>query len=237
MWKAFKQQMRVQWNDIWQSCVLTAGIGAVGIIIFQIICFFQTDVEEYVPLGTIMAGIGMILFAMAFIMIQLPVYFRIEVSMGCIRKHFFWAFLAASLVQSFLIYGTVLLVHVGDRALSRVRQPGMKTVIEVMPYLLKWGLPAVIGIVVVSMLCGILVMRFGKYAYVFLWGVWMIACLGFPRVVDAVVEAPESVFGRIGREIVSFVVSVPLTAWGVAAAVFLAAALIGTYVILRKQPV
>lgn len=233
-----RKQFLIQKDDLIASAVIAAGAGLFGIFLLQIIYYLKPDAAaEYVPLGTILSGGFATFFAIAFIMVQLSVYFRLAISMGGVRKYFFWAFLAVTLIQNLAIYGIVLLVHMGDQFLNRRRYPNMEIVVDIGPYLLKWGVPVIVFVVIGSMFLGALGMRFGKYAYGIFWGLWMFACIVFPRIMGAAVDSPDSAFGRIGNTVIGICSGIPGSIWTIVMAAFACAAMLGTYRILRKSSI
>lgn len=233
-----RKQFLIQKDDLIASAVIAAGAGLFGIFLLQVIYYLKPDAAaEYVPLGTILSGGFATFFAIAFIMVQLSVYFRLAISMGGVRKYFFWAFLAVTLIQNLAIYGIVLLVHMGDQFLNRSRYPNMEIVVDIWPYLLKWGVPVIVFVVIGSMFLGALGMRFGKYAYGIFWGLWMFACIVFPRIMGAAVDSPDSAFGRIGNTVIDICSGIPGSIWTIVMAAFACAAMLGTYRILRKSSI
>lgn len=233
-----RKQFLIQKDDLIASAVIAAGAGLFGIFLLQVIYYLKPDAAaEYVPLGTILSGGFATFFAIAFIMVQLSVYFRLAISMGGVRKYFFWAFLAVTLIQNLAIYGIVLLVHMGDQFLNRSRYPNMEIVVDIGPYLLKWGVPVIVFVVIGSMFLGALGMRFGKYAYGIFWGLWMFACIVFPRIMGAAVDSPDSAFGRIGNTVIDICSGIPGSIWTIVMAAFACAAMLGTYRILRKSSI
>ena len=126
-----RKQFMIQKDDLIGGAVIAVGAGLFGTILLQIIYYLKPDAAtEYVPLGTLLAGMIAVIFAVAFIMVQFSLYFRLVISMGGVRKYFFWAFLAVSLIQSFVMYVIVLLTHLCDRFLNRSRYPEMKVVVD-----------------------------------------------------------------------------------------------------------
>lgn len=233
-----RKQFLIQKDDLIASALVAAGAGIFGVLLLQAIYYLKPDAAaEYVPLGTILSGGFATFFAIAFIMVQLSVYFRLTISMGGVRKYFFWAFLAVSLLQNLAIYGIVLLVHMGDQLLNRSRYPNMKIIVDIWPYLLKWGVPVIVFVVIGSMLLGALGMRFGKYAQGIFWVIWMTVCIVFPRIMGAAEEAPDSMLGRMGNAAMDFCKGVPENIWLAVLAVFSAAAMLGAYRILRKSSI
>ena len=75
---------------------LTAGIGIIGVIIYQIILGVEQEDGAYVPLGTILAAGTLLIMILALIMSEFAMYFNIEVSMGCTRGRFFFSFFLTS---------------------------------------------------------------------------------------------------------------------------------------------
>ena len=233
-----RKQFLIQKDDLIASALVAAGAGIFGVLLLQAIYYLKPDAAaEYVPLGTILSGGFATFFAIAFIMVQLSVYFRLTISMGGVWKYFFWAFLAVSLLQNLAIYGIVLLVHMGDQLLNRSRYPNMKIIVDIWPYLLKWGVPVIVFVVIGSMLLGALGMRFGKYAQGIFWVIWMTVCIVFPRIMGAAEEAPDSMLGRMGNAAMDFCKGVPENIWLAVLAVFSAAAMLGAYRILRKSSI
>lgn len=233
-----RKQFLIQKDDLIASVLIAAGAGIFGVLLLQVIYYLKPDAAaEYVPLGTILSGGFATFFAIAFIMVQLSVYFRLAISMGGVRKYFFWAFLAVTLIQNLAIYGIVLLVHMGDQFLNRSRHPNMRIIVDVWPYLLKWGVPVIVLVVIGSMFLGALGMRFGKYAQGIFWVLWMGICIVFPRIMGAAEDAPNSVFGRFGNTAIDFCKGIPESIWTAAIAIFSVAAMLGTYRILRKSSI
>lgn len=237
MIQVLKKQFCAFWFDGLWVIGLTAGLGIVGIILYQIILGTDKVDGPYVPLGTIIAAATALIMILALIMSAFGLYFNTEISMGCTRRRFFFSFFFVALVTGMAGYGLVLLVHLLENALNGALHPELTREVEMMPYLLRWGAPAVLLSVVWSMFLATLVLRFGKKAYWLLWAVWMILCIGFPRVVEAIAEAPNSVFGKIGGAAVKLFSGVPSGTWALAAAAACVAGLAGTYWFLRRQQV
>ncbi len=79
-----RKQFLIQKDDLIASAVIAAGAGLFGIFLLQVIYYLKPDAAaEYVPLGTILSGGFATFFAIAFIMVQLSVYFRLAVRRIC----------------------------------------------------------------------------------------------------------------------------------------------------------
>lgn len=238
MIQVFKRQNHVLWRDWAMEVGLIAGMGVFGIVLYQIILTLAKSARDaYVPLGTILAGFTATIFVFALIMTQFSIYFNIQISMGCTRKRFFVSFFAGSLFWSLAGYVTVLLVCLAENALNGSLHPQIPVKVNVFPYILRWGAPVMLLLTAVSVLLGAVLLRFGRRAYWIMFALWMILCIGFPRVMEAVDEAPDSVFGKLGNGIIDFVLSVPAGTWGIVMAAAVAAGLAGAYVLIRRQQV
>ena len=67
--------------------------------------------------------------------------------------------------------------------------------------------------------------------------VWIVLCLGFPQVMNAVEDAPNSIFGQIGGFFADLAETIPAGIWGLAGIAFVTMSLVISYLILRKQQV
>lgn len=232
-----KRQMRVVWRDWIWSFLLIFGVELFGAVLFYIIYRTDGEITGYFALGTMMAAIIAAIYAGLMIMLQVSICFNLEVSMGCTRKHFFVSYYLVSFVELLLNWGLMILLNVIDRRLSRWMYPELTEEVNYFPYLLKWELPVTAGIVTLGVFCGAVLMRFGKKAFWVLWCLWMILCIGGPRVWNAVEDAPGSVFGRIGTGIGMIVKAVPTDTWiGSILCISLLGA-VAAYLLLKRQQV
>lgn len=226
------------WQDwaFW-GAGLIPGMGIFGFVLYQILYVINKDIGAYVPLGTILAAFVAALFAGTLVITQLGLYFNIEVSMGCIRKHFFISYVLCAVIAGLVGWMYVLLICVAERALNGWLHPMQEVRVEILPYLLKWGMPVMLLVIAAALLCSTLLLRFGRWMRILLLTVWIVLCLGFPQVMNAVEEAPDSIFGQMGHFFTELTEKVPTGAWGLAGGTFIIAALTVSYLILRRQQV
>ncbi|MDO4323760.1 MAG: hypothetical protein Q4C61_14680 [Lachnospiraceae bacterium] len=237
MFETLKKQVRVLWSDwLWNLALLFGG-GVIGFVTFQIVLWRNPGMESYLTLGTIVGGTMAVFFIVIMIMSSIGIYFNVEVSMGCARKHFFGSYFIVSLIECLLGMGCLILLCTAENAGNTILHPGMKNEIDFLPYLLKWSVPAAVVLTVFSLLCGALMIRFGRKAYWILWAIWMAAVLGLPKITDAMSDAPDSVLGRLGNAVGAAVKAVPGTAWLPCMLAASAAGLAAAYVLLHRQQV
>lgn len=234
---SIKKQMRIQSSDMrWMFLILLGSI-IFGKILFVVIQHFDHEVDTYFPLGTIMGILVLVIVNGILVMVGISIYFNTQVSMGCTRKDFFISFYASEILWSVAGLAMLILFNVLDDKLSALMYPQMKNEIILLPYLLKWGLPVAVAVILVGGLCGALVMRFGRIAFWVLWGIWMVGCVLGPQIADAADEAPGSVFGLIGGGIKGVVMGISANIWMVLILVLCVVSVTVSWMILRKQQV
>ena len=235
MVQPLKRQCRVLWRDWLALCVgIVWGMGIFGFVLYQILLVFAEDTGAYVPLGTILAAFTGAIFAATLTITQMGLYFNVEVSMGCIRKHFFLSYTVCVCAASLFAAGMVILFCMAENALNGALHPELPVKLEILPYLLRWSAPAAILLVIATLFGGALILRFGRPARIALLTVWIIVCIGFPQMVNA---ASDSVLGRLANACIKAVSSVPAGAWGIIGVLFSIAALGSSYLFLRRQQV
>lgn len=237
MISTIKKQIAVTWRDWLVMSAILLGCAVFGKILFAITAYFDKETVSYFPLATVLISIVAVMYGGIMAAVQISMCFNIEVAMGCTRKHYFCSFYIASFVGNLISYVLILGVNVLENAMNKTLYPTWASEIDTLPYILKWGIPALVLVTIIGGLCGTLMMRFGKIAFWIMWAIWMIGCIGGPQISDAVEEAPDSVYGRIGLAIGAGLSLVPVNAWicvGVLAGVL---SLAGAWFIIRKQQV
>lgn len=211
---AIKKQIRVQYEN-WVVClIITMGGWIAGGILFGVVnALLKEEAKEFIPIGTVMAAALALLFLGIVGMTTMELYFNIEVSMGFTRKHFFVSYYMVCLLANLFGAALVWLMGLAERWIGLRLYPDLEQAVDLPPYLLKWGAPAAILLAALSVLMGSLAMRFGKKVYWALWVVWMTVCIAGPRIAEAVEEAPDSVFGGIGRALIRLAQAIPGDLW------------------------
>ncbi len=234
---AIKKQIQITWTDWILTVLVILGSGIFGKLLFHIVAYFDDEMTAYFPLAAMLAAIVALVFAVLMTAVQMPLCFNLEISMGNTRKHFFVSFFATTFVGS--IIEVLLVAGIGalENAMNAAMYPTWETELDLLPYILKWGLLVCVFANVIGALCGNLVMRFGKVALWILWVLWMFLCIGVPQIQEAVEEAPDSLYGRIGVAVGGFVSGIPVNIWIAAGIAAGAVAFIGSWLMLRRQQV
>lgn len=238
MVQAIKKQFQVQWKDwLWFDLIVLA-CGVTGMLVFRIIAMaVGEELEEMFALGTVIAGICAVIFFWVLPMVQMPICFNMQIAMGSTRKQFILSWLVVVITEALVAFAVVTGICYGENILFEVLYSGIPSEINFLPYLLRYGVPAAVVLPILGSFCGVLIMRFGRTAFWVLWALWMFLWLGLPNLSEAVKEAPNSLYGRIGRWLGGFFLAIPVGIWMFLVIAATVAASIGIYGMLRKQQV
>lgn len=237
MGKMIKKQFGVQWKDWSHLILLILGIWILGVVLHYVIVRVDDTVTTYFSMGTLMAMIGAVFAAGIMGLIQIGFYFNMEISMGCTRKGYFISYYITALVFEIFYLGIIVLLNLAERVLEKHIYTGLKSEVDFLPYILKWGLLAAAAVCVISGFCGTLLLKYGKKAFWVLWCIWMFGCLVLPKIRRISEDAPNSFLGKIGNGTAELLKGIPVYAF---AALTGAAILVGlgiSWQNLRKQQV
>lgn len=213
MIEALKKQLRVQREDWITGLVIVLAGALLGEVILQCVMRFSGEQDTYFELGTVFAGMMAVMYSAIMSLTMFGIYFNMEVSMGCTRKKFFLSFFGVNVLANLVYVAVVCLICGAENALCRACFPGMGNEVDFLPYIVKWGIPMAVLLPMVMNLCSVVLMRCGAKARGILLVAWLVLCIGGPRISEAVEEAPDSIFGRIGKGIIWVARLLPGDAW------------------------
>lgn len=237
MLQLIRKQLRAQGTDVIWGPVIMLAAGIVGMSIMFAMMKFDVADGEWFCLGTMLGGIVAAFYGFIWISAGIGFYFNMEVAMGCSRKEFFFSYYLTGFVMNGVYAIIMAIMCIIENALGRMLYPGMENDIDLLSYIIRGGIPAVVVLTVIGGFCGTLVLRYGKKAFWVLWAIWMVLCLGGPRISDAVSDAPDSVFGKIGTAVEVLLESVSVNIWILFGAAIVAACGVADFLMLRRQQV
>lgn len=237
MLQLIRKQLRAQGTDVIWGPVIMLAAGIVGMSIMFAMMKFDVADGEWFCLGTMLGGIVAAFYGFIWISAGIGFYFNMEVAMGCSRKEFFFSYYLTGFVMNGVYAIIMAIMCIIENALGRMLYPGMENDIDLLYYIIRGGIPAVVVLTVIGGFCGTLVLRYGKKAFWVLWAIWMVLCLGGPRISDAVSDAPDSVFGKIGTAVEVLLESVSVNIWILFGAAIVAACGVADFLMLRRQQV
>ena len=237
MLEAIKKQFQVQWKDygIWGALIVT-GVWFIGCIVFNIM-LANKDETTYIELGTIMGCSVIIMMGIFTAMLQIRINFNIEVSMGCTRLRFFTSFYIVNVVMNALMVLLLILLCAAERGIYGMIFPGIKEEADIMRWILRLAVSLALAGPMIGGFSGSLVMRFGQKAFWAVWAVWMLLCIGTPRIIDAAKDAPQSLFGMIGKGVLQILNVLPVDGWIIGGTAVCLGCCAGSWLVLRKQQV
>lgn len=237
MIQAIKKQFQVQVMDwLWMILVII-GANIFGQVLHGIMIRTDEAPETCFAMGTIISLMLVLMFLIVMAFSQLVTYFNAEISMGCTRLHFFVSYYVVcavfGVVGIFIAMGLNLL----ENRILEVLYPALPNEIYFMPYLIKYGIVAAVLIPMVSIFCGALMMRYGRKVFWVIWGIYMLAVLAVPSILDHAETAPNTLYGRIGTVMIGIFGNIPVSVWVCLGAVVVIVSFVGSWILLRKQQV
>ncbi len=237
MLQAVKRQLSVRKDDWLLGSFIAVIAYLAGGILLAVLMFLNKSADFYINLGSILAmAVGGIYFLITVVGSTIS-YFNLEISFGSTRKEFLISHYAVCFLHGMSYVVLIVVLAFLEQILAKFFWADKALVMDILPWIPKVGGLLVTGIMILSTLAAALIMRFGRLAGWTLWGVWMVFFIGAPQVMDAVEEAPDSVFGKIGRWFLWLAGQLPWYGWlalGGGAALL---CLLGTVWILKKQQV
>lgn len=237
MFQSIKRQFRVQWRDwIWaEVAVLGAALAGVGLFLIMTRVLDDTD-GGYFGLGTLLSLVVGAIFSAMMTGGQMMVSFQTQIAMGSTRKQFFVSYYIVCLVESLVLMVWLLGIAAAENILA-TEVFGGEQEIDFVPYLLRYGFLAVVGLNSLGALSGTMILRFGKKAFWTLWILWMIAFLGIPRVHILAKGAPDSIWAKMEGILRSAFGGLQINTWivlgGLLSLIFLGI----SWISLRRQQV
>jgi len=169
--------------------------------------------------------------------VQLRLSFDMEVSMGCTRLRFFISHYIVNIVMNVLIVLMLMLLCTVEKEIYATVFPGIKEEADIMGGLVRLAVPLALAGPALGGLGGALVMRFGQKAFWAEWAVWMLLCVGGPRIIAAAEDAPQSLFGMIGKGVLQILNVLPVDGWIIGGTAVCLGCCAGSWLVLRKQQV
>lgn len=179
---------------------IITGFYLFGMAFTAILMTTVVDDNSYAPLSMLFAQIGaaIALFAM---MDRFNGGFDTAVKMGETRRSYLWAAFFTTALELAVMIGFLWLLRLIETGFQNLFFPGVTVEVDTTVWLqdVKLVLGIVIFVIGLLSLFGALLHRYGRKAFWGMWVLWMFAFIVGPRIMDAVEEGNDSVFGHIGR--------------------------------------
>lgn len=238
MWMSLKRQYTVMADNWKLSFAMVIGSWLFGqALLWILIHVLGKEAKEMVPVGLLFAVLIPVFYIVTMMLVSLNQYFNLEVAMGSTRKQFFFSWYAVNLIGILLNYLVLLPLAQAEKLVGRTLYGDLEQTIDFFPFLLRYGVIVSIGIVICASFMGAFIMRLGKTGRYILLALWVVLCIGGPQIVEAVKDAPDSVFGRIGCMIAAIAGLLPGKTWAGIAVILCVPAFAGTWGLLRRQQV
>lgn len=234
---ALKKQMSILKKDLLYTPLFVFGVGLAGIILHYIIVRTDDTTVTCFPMGTLLAMIMLMIVGLILAGMSVSTYFNVEISMGSTRRQFFWTYYFFYVLYYLLAVCILAIFNEIENYVLTVLYPAMEIEIKFTSYIWKYGILIAVAMPILSILFGMLILHFGTKAFWVLWALWMFGCIGIPRIIDAVEEAPQSLFGRIGTWVGNLIFHIPSSVWIGVALIGYIVCMISSWKLMKKQQV
>lgn len=237
MMNAIWKQWKVWRRDWFLGCVVTVCSSLAGIILMVIMMHFDSEAETYFTAGTMLGGMIAGIYTLIAAALGFFTCFSVEVGFGCTRKYFFISYYLTVLVQSVICIPVLAGICLLEQRLYSIWYPECTNEVELLPWVL--GLGGILSLILplLGMLAALLILRYGRTMKWILWILWMLLFAGIPNLMDAAVNAPDTVYGGNGGLFLKFIRCFSVPQWiGIGAAAVLFCFWI-TYRMTQKQQV
>ena len=210
-------QLRLARSSYLLSAAVVLIGGILGTVIFELIMRLE-EVHSDDPTTFEMAFVcGMLCYVINFFVSSISAMgqnFNNTIGMGRTRKNFFIGNTLSCLINSFASAVALFIIYLTEQwrlhtwwnaypcetNFSRFFTPGVFCF-------------AIILLAILQEFIGFAILRFGKKAFWVLWAIWMLGCLGIPRIIDGVQDGKNSPLASFGRFLIDAASKVPTALW------------------------
>ena len=183
--------MKTLWNQIkfQKDLYLTGGLVMLGMYVFgmilhDLLIVSDDEVTGVLCMGSMMAMIALVMMMFFFAGIHMVQIFNYAVAMGQTRKRMFPMYTFAAFITFLVLAVFVKVLNVLEELRLRLMFPGLEIENFVepalrVPYLLAFALVGT----AFGVLLGASISRFGKTAFWVWWVIFMVSCVGGPRLI------------------------------------------------------
>ena len=229
-----KKQFLSKYQDTGLMFLMSLGGFIFGKLLLTAILFFDRSTNTYFPLAATISGVMILIYAGLNGVAFLCYYFRFQIPMGITRKQFLVSYYIVSFAEIAIGFLITLFLCWVDNKTNAYLYPAFSSEADILPWILKYGMPLAAGIMLAGILAGTIILKFGRKAGWTLWAIWMIGCFTLPRLMDA---APHSLAYKVRTAIQHFIQLFPSFIWVGAAAAAMILCVIISWLLLRKQQV
>lgn len=228
---------RLNLSELYVTLFFMLVFDIIGMIIVAVVLKFDTE-SAYATQGTLFAVIVGIFANVIMGVIAFPYNFNMNVSLGCTRKEFLIVEGITAYLNIIVETLAVMVLYFVETALGKVLYAG-KECENLIAVLMKLRIVPVVILMLPAMMMfgGAVILKFKKYAYWVLWGMWMLFFTGCGKLADYIEENPGSIVAKVCYEIADFVTGMSDVALIAVLFVIACIFMTGTVLLVRKQPV
>lgn len=233
LWKVWRMNTKDLFN------VLGAMLLGFLLGIFMVAVIVQVaDADSYGIIGSMMAMIIWLAMVVLKGAISLEKQFNIAVGLGETRKEFIICQFMSMFANTVIELLVLMVLNILEKKLWEAVYPFPCELDVVTGFFRVRSVLAVIFLAPsLTMFFGMLILKFQKKAFWFLWGFWMVGSLGLARVSDFMENNPNGTLAMWVHSVIESIKVIGVDAWFLAGLLLAAALLAIAAAMLEKQPI
>lgn len=196
--KVFRERLdELQWG------LIVCGVTWLAGNILMAVIFHIDPSKDIFEFSSLIMGIVMLFYVLIVGTFGFAAEFNLAIGMGVSRKRFVPAYLFVSLIYEMLLLGMLCAGYFIEHQELRIFYGLNESRFDRMLFPGFWYLPmALLLLAAVQLFMGSLMLKFGKKVLWVFWLLWMVICMVPGRILEAMKQMPDSMFGRLGHGIV-----------------------------------
>lgn len=201
---SIQKEIRNRKGDFVIFLAVALGGWLFGVALFLIMQYFSGEKDAWVSLGVMLGSMGTVFMVLANGVLQVTMVLDLAISMGQRRRDYYWANFIVLLLQAMACLVTLILLGFLERWIFAGYSSTVKDKLDILPWVLRWGVPVLPMLCAVSTLVGLMLHHFGKWMSVVASGLFVAVCWS-PMILGKIRDASDgSMFWGMNRAMQDF---------------------------------
>ena len=240
LYKNIKDEFKYNFTSLWQLLVAVFGAWVIGEIISICVIIF-TKFKDYISFGSIFVLVCLGFMALFYGFYYFSIALNIALGMSRTRKAYTASIFIVSYLQLILGFVAAIALCFVSNGIHALFFRSLSLEFDFVAFLLQnahYGFAILLVALIVGMLAGVCVYRYGRTAFWMLWGIWMCLALFGSKLVTIVSERDTSTFiGSIACGIADRIPAFSLSVWILIGCVCVAIIFLVAVQLLRRATV
>ena len=240
LYKNVKNELKFNATSLWQLGVIIAGGWLIGEIISVFVMVFAKP-DEYFSVGSVLGPITLSFMALAYGFYYFSVALNIAIGMSRTRKAYTASMFIAAYLQLAAGFALAVFLCFASKGLHALFFRDLPLEADIAVALLQnahYALAGLLVALIIGMLAGVCVHRYGRVAFWILWAIWMGLALFGSNLATIVSKHDTSTFvGRVACGIADWAGNFSTPIWIFIGCAFLAVIFLAAVQLVRRATV